>query len=171
MKICILLLSAYLCFQPISSVTDKARLRECRMGRCKFKLSRRLRLLRDLSKSFYRETNIDSALKALHNRKGGSFGAYDEEGSNDIPKLVCPPNEEGKEEMLACPTPDRWNRIHCIEYYNLCDHTIHCPNGEDEDPTMCLFHSATNLSMKQLVKVISQIVRPTQEILSKKQIL
>ena len=47
--------------------------------------------------------------------------------------------------MLACPTPDIWKRIHCIDYYSLCDRKIHCSNGEDEDPIMCLFHSAVSL--------------------------
>ena len=56
---------------------------------------------------------------------------------------VCPKSADGMD-MLACPTPDRWSRIHCIDYYSLCDRKIQCPNGEDEDPTMCLFHTAVS---------------------------
>ena len=52
---------------------------------------------------------------------------------------------EDNVEMLACPTPDMWNRIHCIHYYSLCDRKINCPNAEDEDPTMCLFHSVVSI--------------------------
>lgn len=62
---------------------------------------------------------------------------------------VCPKSDNT--EMLACPTPDRWSRIHCIDYYSLCDRKIQCPNGEDEDPTMCLFHTAVSTA-KSLAK-------------------
>ena len=55
--------------------------------------------------------------------------------------------------MLACPTPDIWKRIHCIDYYSLCDRKIHCPNGEDEDPIMCLFHSAVSIDCQLNVSV------------------
>ena len=58
----------------------------------------------------------------------------------------CPMTEDNVE-MLACPTPDIWNRIHCIHYYSLCDRKINCPNAEDEDPTMCLFHSVVSISL------------------------
>ena len=52
---------------------------------------------------------------------------------------------EDNVEMLPCPTPDILNRIHCIDYYSLCDRRINCPNAEDEDPTMCLFHSVVSM--------------------------
>lgn len=90
MNICLLLVTAFLCFQTTHTFADKDKMRDCRTGRCKIKLNRRLRMLRDLSKSLYPETNvIDITLKTLHNRKDGPFGRYEKESSigYDIPKI------------------------------------------------------------------------------------
>lgn len=90
MKICILILSALLCLRVTFGTTDKGKIKDCRPGRCKVKLNRRLRTLRDLSKTLYPETNlIDITLKTLHNREEGDFGIYNKEGSigYDIPEI------------------------------------------------------------------------------------
>lgn len=168
MKICILVVSALLCFRVTTAAADRGKMTDCKSGRCKIKLNRRLRILRDLSKTLYPDSKIiDITLKTLHNREDGDFGIFDKEGSigYDIPQIACPLSED-KTEMLACPTPDRWKRIHCIDYFSLCDRKINCPNGEDEDPTMCLFHSATDMYMKKMMSSMYQLYRQTQEALA-----
>ncbi|KAH3727922.1 hypothetical protein DPMN_053868 [Dreissena polymorpha] len=82
----------------------------------------------------------------------------------EVPKFVCGPSDDNTE-LLACPTPDSLGRIHCIDFYSLCDHKIHCPNGEDEDSTMCLFHTATHQYMDKMMTMISRMNRETQETL------
>jgi len=90
MKIRALLVTAFLCFQTTQTIADKDTMRGCRSGKCKFKLNSRLRILRDLSKSFFPGKNfVDSTLKSLHNRRDGTFGEFNSDESNgfDIPKL------------------------------------------------------------------------------------
>ena len=65
---------------------------------------------------------------------------------------------EGNVEMLPCPTPDILNRIHCIDYFKLCDRTIDCPNAEDEDPTMCLFHSVVSINIYFIMWPVSMFI-------------
>jgi len=91
MKICTLLVTAFLCFQTTVTIAEKDKMRGCRSGKCKFKLNSRLRLLRDLSKAFFPGKNlVEVTLKSLHNRqKEGTFGDFNAEESigYDIPKL------------------------------------------------------------------------------------
>lgn len=166
MKICVLLATAFLCFHTTYTFADTDQIMDCHMGKCKsVKPNRRVRVLKDLARNFKIEpTVIDVTLKTLHNIKHGTFGHYVQEGSRgyDIPKIVCPKSEDNTD-MLACPTPDIWKRIHCIDYFSLCDRKINCPNGEDEDPVMCLFHTATDMYMKEVVKTMYKLYRKTQE--------
>ncbi|XP_045196537.1 uncharacterized protein LOC123551568 [Mercenaria mercenaria] len=166
MKICVLLVTAFLCFQTTYSFAETDNIMDCHMGKCKsVKPNRRVRILKDLVRNFNLEpTVIDITLKTLHNRKYGTFGEYVEEDSqeHDIPKIVCPKSEHNND-MLACPTPDTWKRIHCIDYYSLCDRKINCPNGEDEDPIMCLFHSATDMKIKNIMETMYKLYRKSQE--------
>ncbi|XP_052811414.1 uncharacterized protein LOC128239027 [Mya arenaria] len=168
MKICALVVTAFLCFHTTLTIAAKDKLRGCRNGKCKFKLNNRLRILRDLSKSFYPGTSsVDIKLKALHSRDmQGTFGEFANQDSigYDIPKFACGQSEDDTE-LIACPTPDRHGRIHCIKYFSLCDHRIQCPNAEDEDPTMCLFHSATEQYMNKMMTTISRMNRETQDTL------
>ena len=58
----------------------------------------------------------------------------------------CPLAEDGLQ-LFACPTPNEFGQFKCIDDSELCDQTDHCPNGEDEDKTVCMFH-------KMVMKVI-----------------
>lgn len=90
MKICTLLVTAFLCFQTTQTIAEKDKMRGCRSSKCKFKLNSRLRLLRDMSKAFFPGKNlVDVTLKSLHDRQEGTFGEFNTEESNgyDIPKL------------------------------------------------------------------------------------
>ena len=59
---------------------------------------------------------------------------------------VCPLAEDGLQ-LFACPTPDEFGEFKCIDDNALCDLKAHCPNAEDEDKTVCMFH-------KMVIKVI-----------------
>lgn len=91
MKICVLLATAFLCFQTTFSFVDTDKMMDCHTGKCKsVKPNRRVRILKDLARNFNIEpTVIDITLKSLHNRKYGTFGQFVQEGSNgyDIPKI------------------------------------------------------------------------------------
>lgn len=90
MKICTLLVTAFLCFQTTVTIAEKDKMRGCRSGKCKFKLNSRLRILKDLSKAFFPGRNlVDVTLKSLHNRQDGTFGEYKKEEpiGYDIPKF------------------------------------------------------------------------------------
>ncbi|KAI0207596.1 hypothetical protein LSAT2_007741, partial [Lamellibrachia satsuma] len=51
----------------------------------------------------------------------------------------CPLAEDGLQ-LFACPTPNEFGEFKCIDDSALCDLKEHCPNGEDEDRTVCMFH-------------------------------
>ncbi|CAJ0925157.1 unnamed protein product, partial [Mesorhabditis belari] len=38
----------------------------------------------------------------------------------------------------------------CIRAVELCNGNRDCPNGEDEEPNMCMFHSLNQGSLRQL---------------------
>lgn len=161
-----LLATFILCLQKEIIFAAKDKSRGCRSWRCRLKQSGRLRYFRNLSKQFYPSTNsLELALRSLNERQDGSFGSLSEEESEgyDIPKIECPMTEDNVE-MLPCPTPDILNRIHCIDYYSLCDRRINCPNAEDEDPTMCLFHSVTDTYMKKMRSSIHLLFRMIQKL-------
>jgi len=90
MKICTLLVTAFLCLHSSQTLAAKSKMRGCKNGKCKFKHSR-LRILRDLSKTFYPGSrSVDVTLKALHDRDmQGTFGEFQNQDSlgYDIPKF------------------------------------------------------------------------------------
>lgn len=51
----------------------------------------------------------------------------------------CPRSSDGRQ-LFACVTPPDADVIVCIDEHALCDDVVHCPNGEDEDGTVCMFH-------------------------------
>jgi hypothetical protein len=55
---------------------------------------------------------------------------------------VCPANNgrRGDRSMAICPSPDEHGTHFCIDDLLLCDNVTQCPNGEDENPTLCMFH-------------------------------
>lgn len=90
MKICTLIVTAFLCLQTTQIIAEKDKMPRCRSGKCKFKLNSRLRLLRDMTRAFDPRKNlVDVTLKSLHNRQEGTFGEFNSEDSigYDIPKL------------------------------------------------------------------------------------
>ncbi|KAL3882202.1 hypothetical protein ACJMK2_028570, partial [Sinanodonta woodiana] len=48
-------------------------------------------------------------------------------------------------ETVKCPQYVETDPLYCIEIHQLCDRRENCPNGEDEDQTMCMFHRAVNI--------------------------
>ncbi|XP_013381308.1 uncharacterized protein LOC106152324 [Lingula anatina] len=91
--------------------------------------------------------------------EGESFGRYAEPEDNqqyDIPKIACPAAEDGVE-LLACPTPDANGRFKCIDDHALCDNKNHCPNGEDEDRTICMFHKMTMNYINKLTDTLIEV--------------
>ncbi len=61
-----------------------------------------------------------------------------------VPVPVCPFAEDGVQ-LFSCPSPDKFGQYHCIDDHALCDSKLHCPNGEDEDPTICMFHKMVSV--------------------------
>ena len=66
----------------------------------------------------------------------------------------CPNAEDGVS-LFACPTPDRYGYYRCIDEHALCDNKIHCPNGEDENKTVCMFHKTVSYSAGLYKKAIN----------------
>jgi len=48
-------------------------------------------------------------------------------------------------QLFACVTPEDADVVVCIDEHALCDDVVQCPNGEDEDPTVCMFHRLVSL--------------------------
>ncbi|XP_045595581.1 uncharacterized protein [Procambarus clarkii] len=65
----------------------------------------------------------------------------------------CPPAPDGGERMF-CPSPSQDGRWTCVEDVDLCDGVSQCPNGEDEAPTHCLFHTAMRAHLDELTKFV-----------------
>jgi len=61
----------------------------------------------------------------------------------------CPLAEDGLRQF-SCPTPDRYGVYRCIDDHTLCDRRPHCPNGEDEDLTVCMFHHMVSMYVCRL---------------------
>ena len=60
----------------------------------------------------------------------------------------CPFANDGTQ-LVACPTPNRYTgEFECIDEYALCDNTMDCDNGEDEDGTVCMFHKVVSTATK-----------------------
>lgn len=49
--------------------------------------------------------------------------------------------------MYFCPTPRYGDNVDwpCIRYSDLCNNAIDCPQGEDEHPSLCLFHNLVSV--------------------------
>ena len=65
----------------------------------------------------------------------------------------CPPTLGG-ERQFFCPTPNENEEWTCVTLDQLCNTKYNCPNGEDEDETMCLFHRPVRYFWK-IVYVVS----------------
>lgn len=50
-----------------------------------------------------------------------------------------------------CPSKSSRNYDVCIIADQLCDGIEHCPNGEDEHPTNCLFYKTVSASLPLLI--------------------
>ena len=53
--------------------------------------------------------------------------------------LECAPTLGGDRQFF-CPTTNKYGESICVTLEELCNSRFECPNGEDEDETMCLFH-------------------------------
>ena len=51
----------------------------------------------------------------------------------------CPRTSDGRQ-LFPCVTTEDADVVVCIDEHALCDDVVQCPNGEDEDPTVCMFH-------------------------------
>ncbi|CAJ0925162.1 unnamed protein product, partial [Mesorhabditis belari] len=65
---------------------------------------------------------------------------------------VCQAERFSTEKWAPCPSlrphdPIDWP---CIRAVELCNGNRDCPNGEDEEPNMCMFHSLNQGSLRQL---------------------
>ena len=81
-----------------------------------------------------------------------STGFAHQSFSNTLNFLIvseCPQAEDGMK-LFACPTPDESGNFQCIDDHALCDRRRHCPNGEDEDRTVCMFHKMVSYKEKWL---------------------
>jgi len=56
-----------------------------------------------------------------------------------VPCIECPRTSDGRQ-LFPCVTPPDADVVVCIDEHALCDDVVHCPNGEDEDATVCMFH-------------------------------
>lgn len=61
----------------------------------------------------------------------------------------CPAAEDGIQ-YFSCPSPDETGLFHCIDDHSLCDQVPHCPNEEDEDKTVCMFHQMVRCDVVEL---------------------
>ncbi|XP_048240055.1 uncharacterized protein LOC125373176 isoform X1 [Haliotis rufescens] len=53
-----------------------------------------------------------------------------------------------------CPTLDQFGNIRCIDDNSLCNHVPDCPEGEDEQPSLCLFYKVIDRDLKALFDFI-----------------
>ena len=60
----------------------------------------------------------------------------------------CPPTIGGERQWF-CPSSDDRGDSKCISIEQLCNSRVDCPNGEDEDETMCLFHRPVSINIFQ----------------------
>ncbi|GAU98030.1 hypothetical protein RvY_09233 [Ramazzottius varieornatus] len=74
-------------------------------------------------------------------------------------RIECP--SSGDALMRAvCPTVDRRGRYRCIDASMLCNAQKECPNGEDEDLTMCMFYKLTVHYVGKYGQTITRWVLP-----------
>lgn len=81
---------------------------------------------------------------------------------NKVPVIECPTAEDGLQ-LLACPTPDKEGKYHCIDDHALCDRVNNCPNNEDEDPTACMFNKMTMNYFNVLLDTITTLSQNSQK--------
>jgi len=83
-----------------------------------------------------------------------------DELDNLMPDVECPTAEDGYK-LFACPSPSigRQGRAHyqCIDDHALCDGVVNCPNGEDEDKTICMFHKVTMNYLKTMMTALTAV--------------
>ncbi|XP_045105307.1 uncharacterized protein LOC123500704 [Portunus trituberculatus] len=65
----------------------------------------------------------------------------------------CPQAPDGRPRMY-CPTREADGPWVCVDEEELCDGVDHCPGGEDEEATHCLFHTAMRGHMDILTKYV-----------------
>uniref|UniRef100_A0A914W016 Uncharacterized protein n=1 Tax=Plectus sambesii TaxID=2011161 RepID=A0A914W016_9BILA len=65
----------------------------------------------------------------------------------------CPTNKHGRKQIM-CPSKSSRNYDVCIIADQLCDGIEHCPEGEDEHPTNCLFYKTTKEHLKQVYNTV-----------------
>uniref|UniRef100_A0A1I7ZRZ5 GDNF domain-containing protein n=1 Tax=Steinernema glaseri TaxID=37863 RepID=A0A1I7ZRZ5_9BILA len=65
----------------------------------------------------------------------------------------CPASKSGHRQML-CPSRNAHSYDVCISVEQLCDKVADCPQGEDEDPTTCLFYKTTREQLKQIYNTV-----------------
>ncbi|KAK8379656.1 hypothetical protein O3P69_019557 [Scylla paramamosain] len=65
----------------------------------------------------------------------------------------CPQAPDGRPRMY-CPTRESDGPWVCVDEEELCDGVDHCPGGEDEEATHCLFHTAMRGHMDILTKYV-----------------
>ena len=63
----------------------------------------------------------------------------------------CPKARDGSQ-LFSCPSPDQYGVYQCIDDHDLCDRKVHCPNGEDEDPTVCMYHRVVSVFVLYITK-------------------
>ena len=56
----------------------------------------------------------------------------------------CPPTLGG-ERRFFCPSKNENNEWMCVTLGQLCNTKPDCPEGEDENDTMCLFHRPVSI--------------------------
>jgi len=62
-------------------------------------------------------------------------------------RVECPLSVEDRRRLFPCVSPDQFGFYICIDDHALCDSVRHCPNGEDEDGTVCMFHRMVSVKI------------------------
>ena len=70
--------------------------------------------------------------------------------------LECPPTLGG-ERRFFCPSKTENNEWMCVTLGQLCNTKPDCPEGEDENDTMCLFHRPVSIHTPTLEYTSNQL--------------
>ena len=68
----------------------------------------------------------------------------------------CPPTLGG-ERRFFCPSKNENNEWMCVTLGQLCNTKPDCPEGEDENDTMCLFHRPVSIHTPTLEYTSNQL--------------